>query len=187
MARKSPQNELQITFAGKNVELSDGLRAYAQKRLHKLAKHFARIQSVEVVQGLQRSWYDTEITVHADGIVLRAVERSTDAQACLDQAVEKLQRQLDRYREKLIERSRQEAGPPQPAPAEEAAAPAQPARPRIVRVKRFAVKPMAPEEAAMQMDLLGHDFFVFANSETEQVNVIYRRNDGHYGLIEPEL
>jgi putative sigma-54 modulation protein len=117
--------------------------------------------------------------------VLRAEERSNDPQAAVDQAVEKLQRQLDRYREKLIERSRQESVPAQqPAVGAEAG----PARgPQIVRMKRFAVKPMAPEEAALQMDLLGHDFFVFANAETEQVNVIYRRNDGNYGLIEPEL
>jgi len=194
MSNKTRQNELQINFAGKNVEISEGLKAYADKRLRRLLKHFGRINTIEFVHSRQRNWHSIEVTVHADGIVLRAQERSNDAQGAMDQVADKLQRQLDRYRQKLIDRSRQQAGIPAAAVAAEAseeeaeqAAATSPLGPQIVRMKRFAVKPMAPEEAAMQMDLLGHDFFVFANADTEQVNVLYRRKDGHYGLIEPEL
>jgi putative sigma-54 modulation protein len=194
MSNKTRQNELQINFAGKNVEISEGFKAYADKRLRRLLKHFGRINTIELVHSRQRNWHSIEVTVRADGIVLRAQERSNDAQGAMDQVADKLQRQLDRYRQKLIDRSRQQAEIPAaagaaPASEEEAepAAASSPLGPQIVRMKRFAVKPMAPEEAAMQMDLLGHDFFVFANADTEQVNVLYRRKDGHYGLIEPEL
>jgi len=195
MANKTRQNELQINFAGKNVEITESLKAHAEKRLRKLLKHFGRISTIELVHSRQRNWHSIEVTVHADGIVLRAQERSNDAQGALDQVADKLQRQLDRYREKLIHRSRQQAEvPPAAAGAESAseqeaepAAATSPLGPQIVRMKRFAVKPMVPEEAAMQMDLLGHDFFVFANADTEQVNVLYRRRDSNYGLIEPQF
>jgi putative sigma-54 modulation protein len=195
MANKTQLDELQITFAAKNAEMGEGLKAYATKKLGKLLKHFHRINSIEIVYGLQRNWHSIEVTVHGDGIVLRAQERASDAQGAMDEVLDKVERQLHRYREKLIDRSRQQAepAPEGAAPAAEAAqepeaeaAPAGPA-PQIVRTKRFALKPMTPEEAAMQMDVLAHDFFVFANSETEQVNVLYRRKDGNYGLIEPEV
>ena len=197
MANKTQHSDFPINFTGTNVEFTDSLKTYSGKKLRKLLNHFHRIQAVDIEHTLQRAWHSIEVTVHGDGVVLRAQERASDAQGAMDQVLDKIERQMHRYRDRLIERSRQ-PGETLPAavteasaPEEEAAEPeAEPASPglgaQIVRTKRFALKPMLPEEAAMQMDLLGHDFFVFANADTEQVNVLYRRKDGNYGLIEPE-
>jgi putative sigma-54 modulation protein len=184
---------MQISVSGKHIEITDAIRRHAEDKIGKLQRYFDIIHSVEVTASLVRNWHVVEITVHADGVLLRGEEKSADMYTSIDQVVDKLERQLKKYKGKLIHRQRElssrrnaAAAPPLetlPAPAgveEEYAG-------RLVRTKRFAVKPMSPEEAALQMELLGHDFYVFANSETEQVNVVYRRKDGDYGLIEPEF
>jgi putative sigma-54 modulation protein len=127
----------------------------------------------------QRGKYVVEVTLPLNGMILRAEESAQDAFASVDLVVEKLERQLDKYKTRLLKRDKQE---PRLSEHEE-----EPETGRIVKVKRFAMKPMMPEEAAMQMELLGHDFFVFSNGETGLVNVIYRRKDGNFGLIEPEI
>jgi putative sigma-54 modulation protein len=173
------------------MEITDAIRRHAEEKLNKLQRYFDIIHSVEVTASLVRNWHVVEITVHADGVLLRGEEKSADMYTSIDLVVEKIERQLKKHKGKLIHRQRDAArrSAGGSVSEESTALEAGEEEPggRLVRTKRFAVKPMAPEEAARQMELLGHDFYVFANSETEQVNVIYRRKDGDYGLIEPEF
>ena len=182
---------MQITVTGKQLEVTDPLRAHVEQKLAKLERYFQRIGSVDVVASKQRNWFVVELTMTANGYLLRAEERADDVYHAVDRVVSKLELQLKKYKTRLIERPRAGAAAAEAAEAAEAVAAAEPAAGaetgQVVRTKRFAIKPMSPEEAVMEMELLGHDFFVFSNGETEQVNVVYRRKDGNYGLIEPEF
>lgn len=182
---------MRVTVKGKNVHVSDSLKAYVENKLQKLSKYFSNIKEAQVTQTIQRNWYVIEVQVEGDGVFLRAEDRSPDMYACVDAIIEKLEKQVKRFKGKLMLHPRAGVGEAMaaevaPEAAAEAAEEAEPL-PGVVRTKRFAIKPMTPEEAAMQMELLNHDFFVFRNGETDQMNVLYRRKDGNYGLIEPEL
>ena len=175
---------MQLQVKGRGVEISESIRAYAQKRLGKLERQLPdpRIELELAVENNPsiRAHHIAEATVWTRGPTLRARESSSDVRASIDQLVDKLERQVTRYREKNRTRRRggahQMEEPPMTTPEE----------PQIVKTKQFAVKPMTPEEAVLQLELIGHDFFVFQNAETGEVNVVYRRRDGHYGLIEPQ-
>jgi putative sigma-54 modulation protein len=178
---------LRLQVKGKNVEVTDAIRQYAQEKLGKLERQLADPTRVELELAVERNPsisanHVAEATIWTKGPVLRAREASADHKASIDQLVDKLERQVKRYREK---RRRYRAAPA----GEEVPENAVPldGEPRVVKTKRFPVKPMSPEEAVLQLELIGHDFFVFQNAETMEVNVIYRRRDGSYGLIEPEL
>jgi putative sigma-54 modulation protein len=185
---------MRVTVKGKNVHVSDSLKVYVENKLQKLSKYFSNIKDAQVTQTIQRNWYVIEVQVEGDGVFLRAEDRSPDMYACVDAIVEKLEKQVKRFKGKLMLHPREGVGAAMAAEV----APAEPLDeiteadeeeplPGIVRTKRFAIKPMTPDEAAMQMELLNHDFFVFLNGETDQINVLYRRKDGNYGLIEPEF
>jgi len=183
---------MEVTIKGKNLQVSDALKDYPQKKVSKLEQHFATIKEAVVTMSQQRTQHIVEVTLEGDGVLIRGEERSQDMYASIDQVVEKLDKQISKLKSKLIEKPRSETARVQ-AEIESAAATAiipetaaEAEEPRIVRTKRVAVKPMPPDEAAQQMELLDHDFFVFLNSETGQLNVLYRRKDGNYGLIEPE-
>jgi putative sigma-54 modulation protein len=186
---------MQIIFTGKHLEMTPALRDYAEGKLQKLARFFDHVQDVQVTESIQRAQHIIEVTLNADGTLIRAEERSADMYTSVDLVVAKLERQLKKFKGRMITRSHESLGGSKPTelipapPETEAAAEGAEEEfvPAIVRTKRFAVKPMAPEEAALEMELVGHDFFVFRNSETDEVNVIYRRRDGNYGLIEPVL
>jgi len=170
-------------------------KQHAESRLQSLAHHFERIQGIKVTISAQRNWRTVDLTVELGGSLLRAEERSDDALASFDKALERLERQLRRFKERTQEFTHESlrtlAASETPTelldsePAGEA--PPDQAGMQIVRTKTHALKPMTPEEACLQMGLLGHDFFVFVNGETEQVAVVYRRRAGGYGLIEPEV
>lgn len=184
---------MRVTVKGRNVQVTDALRVYAEKKLQKLTKYFNNIKEAQVTQSIQRNWHIVEVVIEGDGIFLRGEERSGDMYASIDAVVDKLERQLERFKGKLTAHPRPadleaavEEGS-EPSLEELSDEEAEEGLPTIVKTKRFAIKPMNPEEAAMQMELLNHDFFVFLNAETEQVNVLYRRKDGNYGLIEPEF
>ena len=180
---------MRLQVKGKNVEVSDTLKTYAQEKLGKLDKHLNDTARLELELAVEKnpSISDNQIaeaTVWTKGPVLRARESSSDMRASIDQLVEKLERQARRYRDKRRRghgRSHgvQEAEVIPVVPDEES--------PVIVKTKQFAVKPMTPEEAVLQLELIGHDFFVFQNADTSDVNVVYRRRDGDYGLIEPQV
>jgi putative sigma-54 modulation protein len=177
---------VQLRVKGRGVEVSDAIRSYAEKRLKKLERQLPdpRIElelSTEHNPSI-KAHHVAEATVWTKGPVLRARESSQDMRASIDQLVDKLERQVTRYRGKRKDRrhGRGTTSPP------DVGAPMQAEEPQIVRTKQFGVKPMSPEEAVLQLELVGHDFFVFRNAESEAINVVYRRQKGGYGLIEPE-
>lgn len=180
---------MRVTVKGKNVEVTDALEKYAQKKVEHLGKYFSNIKEATVTQSTQRNWHIVEVMLEGDGIVLRGEERSDDMYSSIDQVVAKLESQIKRFKSKLIERSHTSESPREAGltEIEETAEESVVEAPQIVRMKRFALKPMPPEEASAQMELLGHDFYVFENSDTEVINVIYKRRDGNYGLLEPEV
>jgi putative sigma-54 modulation protein len=175
---------VRLQVKGRNVDVSESLKAYAQQKLSKLDKHVGDNARLELELAVERNPSISqnqvaEATIWTKGPVLRARESSSDMRASIDQLVDKLERQARRYRD------RRRRGPPreqtvEPAPAGEPEL-------AIVKTKQFTIAPMTPEDAALQLELVGHDFFVFQNAETGQVNVLYRRRDGAYGLIEPQL
>ena len=174
---------MQLRVKGRGVEVTEAIRSYAEKRLGKLERQLPdpRIElelSAETNPSIKANNV-AEATVWTKGPVLRARESSQDMRASIDQLVDKLERQVTRYREKRGRRRRASRQAPDegiPMPEE----------PQIVRTKQFAVKPMSPEEAVLQLELVGHDFFVFRNADSEEVNIVYRRRQGGYGLIEPQ-
>ena len=170
---------MRIAINGKGVEVSEYLRDVVEKRVGKLEKYFHADTRADVMISMFRGRQ----------VLLRAEEASGDMYASIDAACKKLEKQILRHKTKLSKRLRDSAFESEDRiyleaeedVEEEAGAP------RIVRTKRFAIKPMTEEEAALQLEMLGHSFFVFANCESGQVNVLYQRRDGDYGLIEPEF
>jgi len=170
-------------LAGRNLEVTEAMRQYAQDKLVKLDRYSDQIVDASVVMS-----YDTnknaanpakvEVQVNLPGGMIRAEERALDTYAAIDLVVDKLERQLKRFKGRLIAQRTETIAPPDDEPAEERP-------PHVARVKRHVLRPMAPEDAALQMEALGHEFFLFRNVETDLVSVIYLRDDGDYGLIEP--
>ncbi|TMJ94582.1 MAG: ribosome-associated translation inhibitor RaiA [Actinobacteria bacterium] len=180
---------MRLQVKGKNVEVNDAIKNYAQAKLGKLEKHLNEATRLELELAVEKNPSISanqvaEATVWTKGPVLRARETSTDMKASIDQLVEKLERQAQRYREK---RRRSSTRGNHSVPPETIPVVADEDSPVIVKTKQFPVKPMNPEEAVLQLELVGHDFFVFQNAETNDVNVVYRRRDGNYGLIEPQV
>jgi len=183
--------ELQI-FAN-NMDLTPRLRDYVEKKTARLDRYLPNLASVQVELAMENTRsavqrHVAEITIRDErGTILRAEERNSDIFAAIDAVVDKLYRQIERYRGKKRSKVRgkgEELDLGEPLPiAEELVEEEQ----NIVRFKRFALHPMSPEEAVDQMELLGHDFYVFFNSNDDAVNVIYRRRDGSYGLLQPEM
>jgi len=184
---------MQVIFSGKHLEMTPALREHAEAKLLKLTRFFDHVQEAKVTESILRGQHIVEVTLIADGTLIRAEERSADMYMSIDLVVDKLERQLDRYRKRFVTRTRESLDGQKPNAIAAAQAESSPTAedeeqlPMIVRTKRFAVKPMDPEEAAMEMELIGHDFYVFRNAENDQVNVIYKRRDGNYGLIEPTV
>jgi putative sigma-54 modulation protein len=177
---------MRITVKGKNVEVTDALQNYAEKKVEKLSKYFQTLRAATVTESVQRNWQIVEITLEGDGILLRSEERSDNMYASVDLAVEKLETQIRRFKGKLMERTHPGISPKEQVSAPEAVEAAVEI-PRIVRTKNVTLKPMQAEEAAMQMELVNHNFYIFQNSDNDLVSVIYKREDGNYGLIEPEV
>ena len=178
---------MRLQVKSKNVELSPALKSYAQEKLGKLERHLNDNARAELELAVERNPSISanqvaEATIWTKGPVLRARESSQDMKASIDLLVDKLERQAKRLRDK---RRRGPARHSVPALAVPGAGESE--EPAIVKTKQFAVKPMSPEEAVLQLELIGHDFFVFQNADTNDVNVLYRRRDGKYGLIEPQV
>lgn len=177
---------MKITIRGKNIEVTEGLRDYVEKKLVKLTRYFDHIHEAQVTVFTERGSYVAEVTVPLNSMILRGEEGSGEnLYAAVDLVVEKLEKQIQKHRTRLYRRFRNQGLKDLIAALGEENKKEE--EPKVVRTKRFAIKPMTVEEAVLQMNLLGHDFFVFSNAETEQVNVLYRRKDGNYGLIEPEF
>lgn len=173
---------MQIALRGKNIELTEPLRNYVEKKIGKIERYFNRPPfTAQVALSVEKGRHIVEVTVPLDGMLLRGEESSEDMYASIDGVVDKLERQIMKFKTRVNRRARRDAAAPIFIGNDEDEG----EEPLIVRTKKFDLKPMEPEEAILQMNLLGHDFFVFANASTNQVNVVYRRKGGNYGLIEP--
>ena len=176
---------MQLQIKGKNLEVSEALRSYGEQKLGRLDRILDDRAHVELELSEERNpsiaaSHVAEATVRSRGPVVRARESSPDMKASIDKLVDKLERQIKRGREKRRRRRPHEdasAGNGAPVAADE--------EPLLVRTKQFALKPMTPEEAVLQLELVGHDFFVFRSADSGEVNVVYRRRAGNFGLIEP--
>ena len=174
---------MKYTYVGKEV-VSDSLKARAEKKLNKLDRYFNREAEALIRFRQQRGGRNiAEVTVSVDGLMLRAEENSNDMYLSIDRAVDKLESQIRRYRTKMGKHLR-DARPE--APGEVVEPVYEEIKYDVVRVKKFSVKPMDVDDAITQMELLGHNFFLFMNAETNSMNVLYRRNDDTYGLLVPE-
>jgi putative sigma-54 modulation protein len=178
--------ELQIT--GKNIELAPAVRQFIKQKLGKLNRHLPNITEykVEISEEETKSpqqHFVVQVTLDSNGTLLRGVERGEDLLKAIGKVAAVMDRQIEHYKGKLYEKGRGSSLARSEFKDEESA---QPPR-KVVKVKRFAVKPMSVAEAIDQMELLGHDFFLFFNADSEELNLLYRRQDGNYGLIEPEL
>lgn len=177
---------MKTAYKSRNGGVPETLKQYAERKVAKIEKLFPRAEKIELGYGQERGQYIIEISVEAAGAMLRSQERSSDLHAALDSAFDKVERQIKRFRTRIRDEHRKsetEISAAEPVIEEEESD--EPFVPEVVRRKRHPMRPIAPEDAALQMEMLGHDFFVFRNAETQEVNVIYRRRDGHYGLIEP--
>lgn len=189
---------MEVQVRGKGVVVTEALRDYADRKVNKLNKHFQKLHTAAIVQSIEGQTHRVEVQLEGDGVKVRCEDRGTDLYAAMDRVVDKLERQLQKFKGRSHRNCANNAHhanhhhhhyghhgevvSPRTAVVEEDA---EPITGRIVRHKRFNIKPLSPAEAVMQMELLSHNFFVFEN-ESGEVNVLYRREDGNYGILEPE-
>ena len=184
---------MQLIVQGKNIQVTDRLRDYVETKVNRLDRYLPTITDarMDLATESTRSYGDRQVaqlTVHSKGMMLRAEERSGDIFTSVDMVMDKMKRQIDRYKSKRRDRIREvQTGELPDVEIVDEEEDEDESEGVIVRVKRFRVAPMSPEEAVEQMELLGHDFFVFYNADGGQFNVVYRRRDDDYGLIQPEL
>lgn len=176
--------EMKFNIVGKNIEVTPGLRAAVEDKIGKLEKFFTEDTEVHVTLSVEKDRQKIEVTIPVKGNIIRSEQVSSDMYVSIDLVEEIIERQLKKYKNKLVDKKqgagvfRQEFIEKDYMDEEEV---------QIIRTKKFDIKPMYPEDACVQMELLGHNFFVFCNAETDQVNVVYKRKGNTYGLIEPEV
>lgn len=175
---------MRITISGRNIELTDGLKAAVEDKLGKLEKYFTPDTDVFVTLSVEKERQKIEVTIPVKGNIIRSEQVSNDMYVSIDLVEEIIERQLKKYRHKLIAKQQNNSNFRKEFIEKESDAEDEI---RIIRTKKFDLKPMYPEDACVQMELLGHDFFVFVNAEDDNVNVVYKRKGNTYGLIEPEF
>ena len=175
---------MRYIISGKNIEVSDGLREAVENKIGKLERYFSPDTEVHATMSIERGRQKIEVTIPVKGSIIRAEQDSNDMYVSIDLVEEIIERQIKKYKTKIIDK-KQSAQSFSDVFLKEEAEQDEPVK--IVKTKRFAMKPMDPEEACIQMELLGHNFFMFLNAETEEVNVVYKRKANSYGLIEPEF
>lgn len=174
---------IQITV--RNVELTDAIKSYVEKKVSKVKKYFEQVIEIHVVLDVQKNVHIAEILVNAKGVFLKGIEKSEDLYASIDLAMDKIERQLVKYKEKLKSKKLLEKKFEEPLKLDVYEIESFNDKPVSIITKEIPVKPMDIEEAVMQMDLLNKNFFVFRNAKNSEVNVVYRRDDGNIGLIQP--
>ena len=175
---------MRYTITGRNIEVTPGLRDAVQEKLGKLECYFTPDTEIYATLSVQKDVQKIEVTIPVKGSIIRAEESSNDMYVSIDLVEEVIERQLKKYRTKLVTKQQNAASVFKKEFID--AASEDDEEIKIIRSKKFDMKPMYPEDACVQMELLGHDFFVFINAETEDVNVVYKRKGNTYGLIEPE-
>lgn len=176
---------MRIKITGRNIELTEGLKAAVGDKLNKLEKYFTPDTEVNVTLSVEKERQKVEVTIPMKGSYIRSEQVSSDMYVSIDLVEEIIERQIRRYRKKLIDKKQAAISFSQAFIEEEDEV--QDDEIQIVKTKKFAIKPTIPEEACLQMEMLGHNFYVFLNADTDQVNVVYKRKNGTYGLIEPEF
>ena len=175
---------MRYIISGKNIDITPGLRDAAESKLGKLERYFSPDTEVQVTMSVEKGRQKIEVTIPVKGNTIRAEQDSDDMYVSIDLVEEIIERQIKKYKSKIVDKKQSalsfsDAFLQEEAESEESI--------NIVKTKRFAMKPMDPEEACIQMELLGHNFFMFLNAETDAVNVVYKRKANSYGLIEPEF
>lgn len=174
---------MKFRISGKNIDVTDGLKSAVKDKLGKLERYFTPDTEIVVTLSVEKERQKIEVTIPVRGSIIRSEQVSNDMYVSIDLVEEVIERQLRKYKEKLVDKH-QDGGNFRKEFIEKEAEPLD--EMKIVRTKHFGMKPMYPEDACVQMELLGHNFFVFFNAETEEVNVVYKRKGNTYGLIEPE-
>ena len=175
---------MKITISGKNIDVTEGLKAAVNEKLGKLEKYFTPDTNVIVTLSVEKERQKIEVTIPVKGNIIRSEQVSNDMYVSIDLVEEIIERQIKKYKTKIVDK-KQNALAFNEAFLQEESEPEETVN--IVKTKRFAMKPMDAEEACVQMELLGHNFFMFLNADTNEVNVVYKRKGNSYGLIEPEF
>lgn len=178
---------MKIKIFGKNIEVTEGIRSAVEEKIGKLDKYFAGETRVDVTLSVNKNEQKVEVTIPVKGRIIRAEEISDDMYVSIDMVEETIERQLVKYKNKIIDKKKSIKEAFTETYIEDDYEDEDEDQIKIKKTKRFGIKPMDPEEACVEMELLGHNFFVFLNAETEEVNVVYKRKGNTYGLIEPEL
>ena len=176
---------MQIYIKGHGIHVTDALRTFAEEKIGRLDHYFDHIIEAHVTMRTERNDQIVDVTLHVRNYIIKAEERSGDMYASIDLVRDRLEQQIRKYKTRLIDRHHRGNGKLESETG--SAPPSDDDYPRIVKSKKFNVKPMNAEDAAAQMELLGHSFFVFVNEETEQLNVLYRRKGGDLGIIVPVI
>lgn len=176
---------MRIKITGRNIDLTEGIKSAVEDKLNKLEKYFTPDTDVYVTLSVEKERQKVEVTIPTKGNIIRSEQVSNDMYVSIDLVEEVIERQLKKYRTKLISKHQNAASAFKQEFLEEQSV--EDEEIQITRVKKFDMKPMYAEDACVQMELLGHDFFVFVNAETDEVNVVYKRKGNTYGLIEPEF
>jgi putative sigma-54 modulation protein len=174
---------MRYIISGKNIDVTEGLKTAVYEKIGKLEKYFTPDTEIHVTMSVEKERQKIEVTIPMKGSMVRAEQVSNDMYVSIDLVEEIIERQLRKYKNKLIEQKQAAANLNQEFMDDDYS---EDDSIKIIRTKKFAIKPMDPEEACIQMELLGHSFFVYRNAETDEVNVVYKRKGNTYGLIEPE-
>lgn len=174
---------MRFIITGRNIDITEGLKSAVEEKLGKLDRFFAPDTEVNVTLSVEKERQKIEVTIPVKGNIIRSEQVSSDMYVSIDLVEEVIERQLKKYKNKIVDKQQNAAAFAQEFVEKDY----DDDEVKIIRTKRFGIKPMDPEEACVQMELLGHNFYVFFNSETEEVNVVYKRKGNTYGLIEPEL
>lgn len=175
---------MNLVISGRNIDITEGLRSAVEEKIGKLERYFNESTEVHITLSTEKERQKIEVTIPMKGSIIRAEQTSTDMYVAIDLVEEVIERQLRKYKNKLIDKEQAAAQLNKDFIEEDIY---EDEEIQIIRSKKFAMKPMDPEEACVQMELLGHSFFVFRNADTEEVNVVYKRKGNTYGLIEPEF
>ena len=176
---------MKFIIIGKNLDVTSSLKEAVESKLEKLERYFTPDTEVHVTLSVQKERQKIEVTIPVKGGIIRSEQQSNDMYVSIDLVEEVIERQLRKYKNKLV--AKHQEGSNFTSSFYDAEDTADDGDIKIVRTKKFGIKPMYPEDACVQMELLGHDFYVFCNAETDEVNVVYKRKNGSYGLIEPEF
>jgi putative sigma-54 modulation protein len=177
---------MELLIKSRNLEVAEEAESYARSKIGKLERHLPNMDEIRVELSREKikeadRRYVAQVTVNSHGTLLRAQEKASNINAAIDEVVDVLNRQIERFKGKMYRGHRKGSASAKGLPIE------QENTAKITKIKRFAIRSMSPEEAAEQMEFLGHDFFLFLNDRNDQFGVVYRRNEGSYGVIEPEI